>query len=44
MDRTLSATTTLGYSGPGIDGNKGVIRIPQSSPITEASLPNCLVS
>ena len=29
--RTLSGTTILGQSGPGSDGNEGVLRIPQSS-------------
>ena len=31
----LSGATTLGQSGPGSDGNKGVLRIPQSICITE---------
>ena len=31
-------------SGPGSDGNKGVLRIPQSSSITGTSPLNCLVS
>ena len=44
MDRTLSCTTTTGQSAPGIDGNKGVLRIPQSSSITGASASDCLVS
>ena len=30
IDRTLSGTTTLGQSGPGSNGNKGVLRITQS--------------
>ena len=44
IHRTLSGATTLGQSGPGSDGNKGVLRIPQSSSITGASLSDCLVS
>ena len=34
IDRTLSAATTSGQSGPGKDGNEGVLRIPQSSSIS----------
>ena len=30
IDRTLSGATTSGQSGLGSDGNKGVLRIPQS--------------
>ena len=37
IDRTLSGAITPGQSGPGSDGNKGVLHIPQSSSITEAS-------
>ena len=33
IDRTLSGATTLGQSGPGSDGNEGVLCIPQSSSI-----------
>ena len=33
-----------GQSGPGSNGNKGVLRIPQSSSITRTSLSDCLVS
>ena len=33
-----------GQSGPGSNGNEVVLRIPQSSSITEASLSDCLVS
>ena len=33
-----------GQSGPGSDGNEGVLRIPQSSSIAGTSLSNCLVS
>ena len=38
IDRTLSGATTLGQSGPGSDGNEGVLRIPQSSSIAGTSL------
>ena len=34
----------LGQSGPGNNGNKGVLRIPQSSSITGTSPSDCLVS
>ena len=44
IDRTLSGATRPGQSGPGSDGNEGVLRIPQSSSITEASPSDCLVS
>ena len=40
----LSDTTTPGQSGPGINGNEGVLRILQSSSITGASPSDCLVS
>ena len=40
---TLSGTTTLGLSGPGSDGIKWVLRISQSSSITEASPSDCLI-
>ena len=43
-DRTLSGATTPGQSGPGSDGNKGVLCIPQSSCITRASPSDCFVS
>ena len=36
LDRTLSGATTPDQSGPGSDGNKGVLRISQSSSITGA--------
>ena len=39
IDRTLS-----GHSGPGSDGNEGVLRIPQSSSIIGTSPSDCLVS
>ena len=41
---TLSGATTPGQSGPGNDGDKGVLRIPQSSSITGTSPSNCLES
>ena len=44
MDSTLLAATTLGQNGPGSHGNEGILHIPQSSSITEASPLNCLVS
>ena len=44
INRTLSGVTTPGQSGPGSDGNKGVLRIPQSSRFTETSPSGCLVS
>ena len=37
IDRTLSGITTPGKSGPGSDGNEGVLHVPQTSSITEAS-------
>ena len=44
IDRALPCATTPGQSGPGSDGNKGVLRIPQSSNITGASPSDYLVS
>ena len=41
---TLSGTTTLGQGGPGIDGNKGILSVPQNSNITGASTSDCLMS
>ena len=41
---TLSGATTPGQSGPECDGNEGVLCIPQSSCITEASSSDCLIS
>ena len=35
---------TLGQSGPGSNGNEGVLRIPQSPSITGTSPTHCLVS
>ena len=40
----LSGATTPGQSGPGDDGNEGVLCIPQSSSITGTSPSDCLVS
>ena len=40
----LLGATTPGQSGPGSDGNKGVLRIPQSTSITEISPSDRLVS
>ena len=34
----------MGESGPGSEGNEGVLRIPQSSSITGSSPSDCLVS
>ena len=44
IDRTLSGPTTPGHSGLVSDGNKGGLRIPQSSSITAVSLSDCLLS
>ena len=44
IDRTLSGATTPDQSGPGSEGNEGVLRIPQSSSITGASASDGLVS
>ena len=44
IDRTLSGATTPGQSQLGSDGNEGILRIPQSSSITEVSPSDCLVS
>ena len=44
VDRTLSGATTLGQSGPGSDGNEGVLLISQSSSITGTTPSDCLVS
>ena len=40
----LLGDTTPGQSGPRSDGNKEVLRIPQSSSFTGASPSDCLVS
>ena len=44
IDQPLSGATTPSQSGPGSEGNEGVLRIPRSSSITEASLSDCLMS
>ena len=44
IDRTLSGATIPSQSGPGSNGNKEVLHVPQSSSITEASPSDCLVS
>ena len=44
IDRALSGATTPGQSGPGSDGNEGVLHIPQSSSIAGTSPSDCLVS
>ena len=44
IDRTLSSATTLGPSELGSYGNKGVLRIPQSSRIIGSPPSDCLVS
>ena len=43
VDRNLSGVTTPGQYGPGGDGNKGVLCIPQCSRITKASPSDFLV-
>ena len=44
IDRALSGATTPGQSGPGSDGNEGVLRIPQSSSTVGTSPSDSLVS
>ena len=44
INRTLSGVTTPSQNGPESDGNKGVLRLPQSSSITGTSPSDCLVS
>ena len=44
IDRTLSGATTPGQSEPRSNHNEGVLCIPQSSSITEASPSDSLVS
>ena len=44
IDKTLSDASTSCQSGPGSNGNEGVLRIPQSSNITGASPSDCLMS
>ena len=43
IDRALSGATTPGQSGPGSDGNEGVLHMPQSSSIAGTSPSDCLV-
>ena len=42
--RSLSGATTPGQSGPGNNGNKGMLRIPQSASINGTSPSDCFVS
>ena len=44
IDTTLLVATIPSQSGPGSDSNDGILRIPQSSSITETSPTDCLVS
>ena len=44
IDGPLSGATTLGQSGPGSDGNEGVLHIRQRSSNTRTSQSDCLVS
>ena len=44
IDRTLLDSTAPGQSGPGSDGNEGVLSIPQSSSIIVTSPSDCFVS
>ena len=44
VDTTLTGAITPGQSGPGSNGNEGILRIFQSSSINEASPSDCLVS
>ena len=44
MDKTLLGVTTPGQRGLGNDGNEDVIRIPESSSVTETSPSDCLMS
>ena len=44
IDRALSGATIPGQSGPGSNGNEGVLRIPESSSISGTSPSDCLVS
>ena len=43
IDGTLSSATTLSQSGPGSNGNEGVLHIHQISSITEVSPSNSCV-
>ena len=44
LDRPYEVLPLWGQSGPGSNGNKGVLHIPQSSSITGTSPSDCLVS
>ena len=44
IDWTLPDVIIPGQSGPGSDGNEGVLGIPQSSSIIGTSRSDCLVS
>ena len=44
INRALSGANIWGKSGPGSNGNEGVLYIPQSSRITGTSPSDCLVS
>ena len=44
IDRALSGATTPCQSGPGSNGNEGVLHIPQSPSITGTSPSDCLMS
>ena len=44
MDRALWGATTPDQSGPGSNGNEGVLHIPQSSSTAGTSLSDCLMS
>ena len=44
VHRTLSSATTPRQTGPGSDGNDGVLHIPQRSSITGASQSDCFMS
>ena len=44
IDKTLSGVTTPDQTGPGSDGNEGLLQILQSASITGTSLSDCLVS
>ena len=44
IDKTLSSAITLDQSGPGSNGNEGVLCIPQNSSISGTTPSNCLMS
>ena len=44
IGRNLSRATTPGRSRPSNDADEGLLRIPQTSNITEASSSDCFVS